>query len=55
MPNGKIDYKKLLEFVKKNVKAEMESPITNMEKLLLSIWQEVLNKEEISISENFLR
>jgi amino acid adenylation domain-containing protein len=50
--NGKIDRKALLQF-KSNKKLENTEPRTEEEKLVVTIWKEVLNLDKIDIFSNF--
>lgn len=53
--NGKVNKKALLKLKGTEVDsgAEFQAPESDQEKLLVTIWQEVLNKEHISVADNF--
>lgn len=51
--NGKVDKKKLPEPIDNATKKMYSPPITDLQKQLCVIWQEVLNYEEIGIYDNF--
>ena len=52
-PNGKIDRKKLLSIANLNSEREFVEPKDELESLLLSIWQDVLATEKISVTDDF--
>ena len=51
--NGKIDKNKLLEITVKEEKKNILAPKNENEKILLNIFKEILQKEDISISDSF--
>lgn len=53
--NGKVDRKALPEVVFDQSQQNYIAPTTEMEKLLCSIWREVLNIEQVSTSDNFFQ
>lgn len=55
MPNGKIDRKKLLDYVQFNKEEakEMLYPENDVERLILELWKEILQLDSISVEENF--
>jgi acyl carrier protein len=55
-PNGKIDRKNLPEpGLDEDTKAEYVAPRNKIEKKLVELWQEILEKEKIGIQENFFQ
>ncbi|MBC9795256.1 amino acid adenylation domain-containing protein [Sinomicrobium weinanense] len=52
-PNGKIDKKALPDPVKGTGATDMVPPRNELDRALLSLWQEILNKQEISITDDF--
>lgn len=53
-PTGKIDRKALPEISLQEISlSEYNAPVTEMEKKLQGIWQQLLNKEPIGINNNF--
>jgi acyl carrier protein len=53
-PNGKVDKKALQEYDIDTIPgAEYVAPETEMEKILVDIWREVLKKDKIGIHDNF--
>jgi amino acid adenylation domain-containing protein len=53
-PNGKIDRKALPEILgDQSIRAEYSRPINKTQKVLVSIWQEILRIEKIGINDNF--
>ncbi|OAB26482.1 hypothetical protein PMSD_25175 [Paenibacillus macquariensis subsp. defensor] len=53
-PNGKIDHNQLSVLARMhNEPTEVIQPKTSTEKVLLDIWREVLQKEQISTTDNF--
>ena len=51
--NGKIDRKKLLEYAKDLDTENYETPHTNLEKTLCNLWEKILGKPRVGISDNF--
>jgi len=53
-PNGKVDRKALLSSdVKMTTGKEYAAPVTQIEKILARAWQEVLNRDNLGIHDNF--
>ncbi|WP_241774958.1 condensation domain-containing protein, partial [Flavobacterium sp. Leaf82] len=53
-PNGKVDLKKLPNISEQDItKSEYAAPRSKEEKLLVSVWEDVLKRSPISIKENF--
>ena len=54
-PNGKVDYRNLIEYKSGDFENDTEyvAPRNEVEKILVDVWQQVLNKEKIGITENF--
>jgi hypothetical protein len=53
-PNGKVDRKALISSgTKLSTGKEYEAPGTHIEKILANAWKEVLNRDKISIHDNF--
>lgn len=54
-PNGKIDRRKLAELTGASVKVadELMAPGTELEERLITIWKEVLKREQIGVRDNF--
>ncbi|MCS6822942.1 MAG: amino acid adenylation domain-containing protein [Cytophagaceae bacterium] len=56
--NAKIDRKKLLEYLNEDLPlsdGKSKHPDTSTEKIILSVWQEVLRENDISIEDNFFQ
>jgi len=53
--NGKVDIKKLNVMIEESKNREIISAETETEKLVLTIWEELLNKEVLSIEDDFFR
>jgi len=53
MPNGKVDRAALPEPKEDELETPYVAPRTELEKLLVNIWQEVLDAERIGIKDNF--
>ncbi|MCB9253007.1 MAG: amino acid adenylation domain-containing protein, partial [Flavobacteriales bacterium] len=54
LPNGKIDNRKLLSLpIESREREEYKKPITETEKKLVKIWEELLDSDKIGIHDNF--
>ncbi len=51
--NGKTDRKKLLALYRKGQDRTIEAPANEVEEKLLTLWKEVLKKDEISVTDDF--
>jgi acyl carrier protein len=51
--NGKIDRKALLSMADTITECVYREPATDIERILQQVWQEVLSKEKISVTDNF--
>ncbi|MBE2222546.1 MAG: amino acid adenylation domain-containing protein, partial [Anaerolineae bacterium] len=54
-PNGKIDFRSLPEPAIEQSAESFTAPRTETEKMLVSLWEEVLNKKPISVYDNFFQ
>lgn len=52
-PNGKIDRLKLSEYIPRKDEIKVDFPINDIESKLLSLWQNVLRKNIISVNDDF--
>lgn len=53
LPNGKINRKELPQYTSYEVEQNFQLPKTKIEKELVNIWQDVLNKDSVGVMDNF--
>ncbi|RAL25793.1 amino acid adenylation domain-containing protein [Thermoflavimicrobium daqui] len=53
--NGKVEHKQLPKPNTMHMQSEYVAPITNLEKQLVCIWQEVLGMDQISVTDDFFQ